>query len=331
MSLLVTGGAGFVGSHFVKRRRLSYPREHLVVLDLLTYAGRRESLAGVPGVTFVEGDVCDGALVARVLAEHCVKRIVHLAAETHVDRSIFGPLAFTRTNVLGTATLVEAARQAGVARFVHVSTDEVYGDLGPSDPPFSEQSPLAPRSPYAASKAGAEHLIRAYATTYRFPVIVTRASNTYGPFQLPEKLVPRMILRAMEDRSLPVYGDGLNVRDWLHVDDHAAALDLVLERGEDFETYNVGGRDERTNLAVVEAILGILDKPRSLVEFVNDRPGHDRRYALDDTKIEQKLGFSRTRAFDEGLRDTVRFYRERPDFVSAVRATELGSEGYSSP
>jgi len=328
VSLLVTGGAGFIGSHFVERRRRLHPNDRVVVLDALTYAGRRESVP--EGAVLVEGDVCDAALVARVLAEHEVDRVVHLAAESHVDRSIFGPVVFTRTNVLGTATLLEAARVAKVRRFVHVSTDEVYGELGPHDPPFVEASPLGPRSPYAASKAGAELALHAYAKTYRFPTIVTRGSNTYGPRQLPEKLVPRMIFRAIEGKRLPLYGDGLQVRDWLHVDDHAAAIDLVLEAGRDFETYNVGGRDERTNLAVVEAILAALERPHALIEHVRDRPGHDRRYALDDTKIERELGFTRTRAFAEGLRATTAFYLENEGFRRAAARAELGSEGFDA-
>lgn len=326
MTLLVTGGAGFVGSAFVARRRRLYPTEPLVVLDALTYAGRR---GAVPhDVPLVVGDVCDGPLVGKTIADHGIDRIVHLAAESHVDRSIFGPVDFARTNVLGTATLLEEARKAHVRRFLHVSTDEVYGALGRDDAKVAEGAPFAPNSPYAASKAGAEHVVRAYAETYRFPVVVTRASNTYGPYQLPEKLVPRMIARALEDRPLPVYGDGRQVRDWLHVDDHAAAIDLVLERGEDFAAYNVGGREERENLAVVEAILAALDKPKSLVAFVRDRPGHDLRYALDDQKIERDLGFTRTRSFAEGLRATIAFYVQNPRFLRDVRATELGSETF---
>ncbi len=326
MSLLVTGGAGFIGGHFVRRRRRLFPDEPLVVLDALTYAGQKASLDAVlgdPRVAFVRGDVCDGPLLSRVLAEHAIESIVHFAAETHVDRSIFDPLVFTRSNVLGTATLLEHARRAKVARFVHVSTDEVYGDLGPTDPAFTERSPIAPRSPYAASKAGADHVVRAYVETYGFPAIITRASNNYGPFQLPEKLIPRLTMCALENRPLPIFGDGMNVRDWLHVDDHCGALDLVLSRGRDGEIYNVGGRCERPNLTIAKAILSALGKPESLLQFVADRAGHDRRYALDDSKIEDELGFRRTRLLAEALPETVLWYRDHRAFVEATRGTEL--------
>ena len=325
MSLLVTGGAGFIGASFVALRVREHPSEPVVVLDALTYAARPERLRDLPGATLVHGDGCDAARVRRTIDEHGVNRVVHLAAESRVDRSIADALPFVRTNVLGTATLLEEARRAGVRRFVHVSTDEVYGHLGLSDPPFTETSPLAPRSPYAASKAGAEHLVRAYAETYRFPALVTRGSNTYGPYQLPEKLVPRLVMRALRDEPLPLYGDGSNVRDWLHVDDHARAIDLVLERGEDGETYNVGGRAERSNLEMAHAVLDLLGKPRSLVRFVADRPGHDLRYALDDGKIEQTLGFSRSHTLERGLADVVRFLAEHPELLESRRDAEAGS------
>lgn len=325
MSLLVTGGAGFIGASFVALRAREHPNEPVVVLDALTYAARPERVRDLPGVTLVQGDVCDAERVRRTLQEHHVDRVVHLAAESHVDRSIADALPFVRTNVLGTATLLEEARRAGVRRFVHVSTDEVYGHLGLSDPPFTETSPLAPRSPYAASKAGAEHMVRAYAETYRLPALVTRGSNTYGPYQLPEKLVPRLVLRALRGEPLPIYGDGSNVRDWLHVDDHARAIDLVLERGKDGETYNVGGRAERSNLAMAHTILDLLGKPRALVRFVTDRPGHDLRYALDDGKIERTLGFSRAHTLERGLTDVVRFLAEHPELLESRRDAEAGS------
>src|SRR4051812_13013048 len=225
MSLLVTGGAGFIGANFVRRRRAAHPGEKLVVLDALTYAGNLASLDGVDGFTFIKGDITDAVLVESTLRDHAVDAVVHFAAESHVDRSILGPGAFVRTNVVGTATLLEKARAAGVKRFVHVSTDEVYGDLGPSDPAFTEETSIKPRSPYSASKAGSDHLVRAYFETYKFPTLITRCSNNYGPYQFPEKLIPLMILNALDDKPLPVYGDGMNVRDWIHVEDHCAAVE----------------------------------------------------------------------------------------------------------
>jgi dTDP-glucose 4,6-dehydratase len=322
MSLLVTGGAGFIGSNFVRARRARRAGEKLVVLDALTYAGNLASLDGVSGFDLVRGDICDGPLVERVLAEHGVEAIVHFAAESHVDRSILGPAAFVQTNVVGTATLLEKARAAGVRRFVHVSTDEVYGDLGPQDPAFSEETPVRPRSPYSASKAGSDHLARAYFETYGFPTLITRCSNNYGPYQFPEKLIPLMILNAMEDQPLPVYGDGMNVRDWIHVDDHCAAVERVLESGRDGEVYNIGGRAERPNLEIVKTILQLLGKPESLIKFVTDRPGHDRRYAIDDRKIERELGWTRARSLDEGLRATVEWYRANAEWVREVKSGE---------
>jgi dTDP-glucose 4,6-dehydratase len=322
MSLLVTGGAGFIGANFVRRRRHAHPREKLVVLDALTYAGNLASLDGVDGVTFVRGDICDAALVEATLRDHAVEVVVHFAAESHVDRSILGPGAFVRTNVVGTATLLEKARAAGVKRFLHVSTDEVYGDLGPSDPAFSEQTPIQPRSPYSASKAGSDHLVRAWFETYRFPTLTTRCSNNYGPYQFPEKLIPLMILNAMSDTPLPVYGDGLNVRDWIHVEDHCAAIERVLEAGREGEVYNVGGRSEKTNLEIVRAILAELGKGEALIRYVADRPGHDRRYAIDDRKIERELGWTRTRRFEEGLRSTVAWYRANEAWWRAIKSGE---------
>jgi dTDP-glucose 4,6-dehydratase len=322
MSLLVTGGAGFIGSNFVRRRRLTQPGERLVVLDALTYAGNLESLADVDGVHFVKGDICDGELVGRVLADHGIVNVVHFAAESHVDRSILGPALFVQTNVVGTATLLERARAAKVKRFVHVSTDEVYGDLAPDDPAFSEETPIRPRSPYSASKAGSDHLVRAYFETYRFPTLITRCSNNYGPYQFPEKLIPLMILNAISDKPLPVYGDGLNVRDWIHVEDHCAAVEKVLEAGREGEVYNIGGRSERKNIDIVKAILKHLNKPESLIQFVADRPGHDRRYAIDDSKIERELGWVRTRRLEEGLAETIAWYRAHEGWVRDVQSGE---------
>jgi dTDP-glucose 4,6-dehydratase len=322
VSILVTGGAGFIGANFVRRRRASQPGERLVVFDALTYAGNLASLDGVAGFEFVKGDICDGDLVAATLADHGVDTIVHFAAESHVDRSILGPGAFVRTNVVGTATLLEKARAHGVKRFVHVSTDEVYGDLGPDDPPFTERTPIAPRSPYSASKAGSDHLVRAWFETYHFPALITRCSNNYGPYQFPEKLIPLMILNALSDTPLPVYGDGLNVRDWIHVEDHCAAVETVLERGREGEVYNIGGRSEKRNIDIVKLILQKLGKPESLIRFVTDRPGHDRRYAIDDRKIEHELGWTRKRQFDEGLDSTLAWYRSNEAWIRSIKSGE---------
>ncbi len=320
MNLLVTGGAGFIGSNFVRRRRKARPEDRIVVLDALTYAGHLGSLVDVAKIDFEKGDICDGPFVERVLADHKIDAVVHFAAESHVDRSILGPMAFVQTNVIGTATLLDKAKAAKIGRFVHVSTDEVYGDLGPTDPAFTETTPIGPRSPYSASKAGSDHLAAAYFETYHFPTLITRCSNNYGPYQFPEKLIPLMILNAMEDRALPVYGDGMNVRDWIHVEDHCDAVAKVLDQGRDGEVYNIGGRAERPNLDIVRAILKALGKPESLITYVTDRPGHDRRYAIDDRKIERELGWVRARQLDEGLAETVRWYQEHATWVQEVRS-----------
>ena len=322
---MVTGGAGFIGSNFVRMWKRRAPGDHLVVLDALTYAGNLASLKDVDGFAFVKGDICDRAVVEATLGEHQVEAVVHFAAESHVDRSILGPEVFVRTNVLGTFTLLEACKAAGVRRFVHVSTDEVYGDLGPDDPPFSEKTPLDPHSPYSASKAGSDHLALSYFSTYRFPVLVTRCSNNYGPYQFPEKLIPLMILNALEDRPLPVYGDGSNVRDWIHVEDHCSGVGRVLEAGREGEVYNLGGRAERTNLSMVRTILAELGKPESLIKYVSDRPGHDRRYAIDDSKVDRELGWRRARTLEEGLRATIAWYRENTEWVQQVRSGEYRS------
>jgi dTDP-glucose 4,6-dehydratase len=320
MNLLVTGGCGFIGSNFVRRRRAARPEDRIVVLDALTYAGHLGSIADVPDVHFEKVDICDAAAVERALSDHAIEAIVHFAAESHVDRSILGPMAFVQTNVVGTATLLDRARAIKVKRFLHVSTDEVYGDLGPADPAFTEKTPIQPRSPYSASKAASDHLVQAYFETYGFPALITRCSNNYGPYQFPEKLIPLMILNALEDRALPVYGDGMNVRDWIHVEDHCDAVARVLDEGKDGEVYNVGGRSERPNLEIVRAILTALGKPESLIRFVTDRPGHDRRYAINDEKIERELGWVRARKLDEGLGATVRWYCEATEWVRQVRS-----------
>jgi len=343
--VLVTGGAGFIGSNFVRRAVTgAYPglaEAEVVVLDLLTYAGNPANLASVENDSryqLVRADICDANAVAAVLAEHRPRAIVHFAAESHVDRSIVDPGAFIHTNVQGTYTLLEQARRYWSAldgaakdgfRFLHVSTDEVYGTLGPNDPPFSETTPYAPNSPYAASKAGSDHLARAYFHTFKLPVLTTNCSNNYGPFQFPEKLIPLVILNALDGKALPVYGDGQNVRDWLFVDDHCSAIRTVLERGELGETYNVGGNSERNNLHVVETICDLLDEirpdaaigsRRKLIKFVTHRPGHDRRYAIDARKIADDLGWQPSVKFEQGLRNTVEWYLNHGEWVESVRS-----------
>jgi dTDP-glucose 4,6-dehydratase len=322
VKLLVTGGAGFIGSNFVRRRRKSTAGDQIVVLDALTYAGNLASIADVEGVQFVRGDICDPDVVDAALKDHGIEAVVHFAAESHVDRSILGPREFVRTNVTGTAILLERARAAGIKRFVHVSTDEVYGDLGPQDPAFSERTPLAPRSPYSASKAASDHLAAAWFETYHFPVLITRCSNNYGPYQFPEKLIPLMILNAMSDKPLPVYGDGMNVRDWIHVHDHTDGIERVLDRGREGEVYNLGGRAEQHNIDVVKGILRGLGKPESLIRYVTDRPGHDRRYAINCEKAEKELGFKQSWTFDKGLAATIAWYQENSVWCQQVLSGE---------
>ncbi len=333
---LVTGGAGFIGGNFVLdavRRGV-----RVVNLDALTYAGNLDTLASLeehPGHVFVHGDIGDGALVAQLLAEHRPDAVVNFAAESHVDRSIDGPAAFVQTNVVGTLALLEAVRDywrslEGVAkesfRFLHVSTDEVYGSLGDTGK-FTEETPFAPNSPDSASKAASDHLVRAFHHTYGLPVLTTNCSNNYGPYQFPEKLIPLIIARALAGEPLPVYGDGKNVRDWLYVDDHCAAIRAVLERGRVGETYNVGGDAERQNIEVVNTICALLDarrpradgKPRhSQITYVSDRPGHDRRYAIDASKLQGELGWKPAHSFEQGIADTVDWYLDHQDWVGRV-------------
>ncbi len=336
-TILVTGGAGFIGGTFV-RRFVGCGGCRLLNLDLLTYAGNLESLQSVadcPSHIFVQGDIRDEKLVGSLLRQYQPRAIVHLAAESHVDRSIGAPATFIQTNVVGTQTLLEEARRywGGLDssaqrefRFLHVSTDEVYGSLGPEGK-FTEQSPYAPNSPYSASKAGSDHLARAYFHTYGLPVMISNCSNNYGPYQFPEKLIPLMILNALEGKPLPVYGDGKNVRDWLHVEDHCDALWRILEDGTPGEVYNIGGDAERTNLEVVETVCRVIDdlcpdlphRPTSgLVQFVTDRPGHDRRYAIDAGRLQRELNWHPVHAFEDGIRETVRWYLEHPDWVRHV-------------
>ena len=334
--LLVTGGAGFIGSNFVLST-IAESGEAVVNLDKLTYAGSVANLEGLRGDArhvFVQGDICDRPLVRGLLERHRPRAVVHLAAESHVDRSIEGPAAFVQTNVVGTFSLLEEARaywaglaepERGAFRFLHVSTDEVYGSLGPGDPAFSETTPYAPNSPYSASKAGSDHLVRAYHHTYGLPVLVTNCSNNYGPHQFPEKLIPLMIHHALAAKPLPVYGDGQNVRDWLYVLDHCAALRAVLARGRPGEVYNIGGNAEMKNIDLVRTLCALLDdaRPRtggsyaSLVSFVKDRPGHDRRYAIDSRKIQRELGWRPAESFASGLKKTVRWYLEQRERKAA--------------
>ncbi len=339
-SILVTGGAGFIGSNFV----LTWLKEvgsPVINLDSLTYAGNRNNLQSLDQDSrhiFVHGDIADEKRVGQLLRQHKPRAILHFAAESHVDRSIVGPDAFIQTNVFGTFALLQTARgyyeelseeEKKHFRFLHVSTDEVYGTLGPDDPAFSETTPYAPNSPYAASKAASDHLVRAYFHTYKLPVLTTNCSNNYGPYQFPEKLIPLMILNSLEGKPLPVYGDGKNVRDWLFVEDHCSAIRAVLERGRLGETYNIGGSSERTNIDVVTTICDLLDElapskeigsRRKLITYVKDRPGHDRRYAIDARKIKQELGWEPAERFESGIRKTVEWYLANEAWVENVRS-----------
>ncbi len=318
--ILVTGGAGFIGSNYIRHVLAAVADVSVVNFDALTYAGNLENLAGVdtdPRYQFVRGDIADKAALE---ALGPVDEIVHFAAESHVDRSIEDAGAFLRTNVTGTQTLLDFARRRSLGRFVHVSTDEVYGTLGPEDPAFSEETCIAPNSPYAASKAASDLLVRAAHHTHGMPVLTTRCSNNYGPFQFPEKLIPLMIANAMEGKALPVYGDGMNVRDWIHVEDHCRAVDLVRQKGRIGEVYNVGGRSERANITVVERILELTGRGRELIRYVKDRPGHDRRYAINDAKIRSELGFTTLHSFEAGLAATVQWYMTERAWWERVRS-----------
>ncbi|MDH5555739.1 MAG: dTDP-glucose 4,6-dehydratase [Alphaproteobacteria bacterium] len=337
MTILITGGAGFIGSAVV-RQYMAETGETVVNLDKLTYAGNLESLGTArddPRHVFEQADICDAAALTRIFTDHKPRAVMHLAAESHVDRSIDGPAEFIETNIVGTSTLLEAARHywdglAGDARaafrFHHVSTDEVYGTLG-TEGLFTEETPYSPNSPYSASKASSDHLVRAWHETYGLPVVVTNCSNNYGPCQFPEKLIPVLILKALAGEKLPIYGKGENIRDWLYVEDHAAALRLVLEKGRVGETYNIGGRAERTNIDVARAVCAILDEllpdsphrpHENLITFVADRPGHDLRYAIDSSKIERELGWSQKESFETGLKRTVAWYLENRDWWQRI-------------
>lgn len=351
--LLVTGGAGFIGANFVLYWCDTYPNDRVVVLDALTYAGNRQNLVSLEGrqnFCFVHGDICDRTLVDKLLKEENIDTVAHFAAESHVDRSILGPGAFVQTNVVGTFTLLEAFRQHWISSpttsteasptlikegregiFLHVSTDEVYGSLGPNDPAFTETTPYAPNSPYSASKAGSDHLVRAYYHTYGLPTIITNCSNNYGPYQFPEKLIPLMCINALIGKPLPVYGDGQNVRDWLFVIDHCRALDVVIHRGKPGETYNVGGNNEVKNIDLVRTLCQLMDElspdlpvhPCSeLITFVKDRPGHDRRYAINSTKLKTLLDWSPSVTVEEGLRKTVEWYLNNREWWEPLLSEE---------
>ena len=321
MRILVTGGAGFIGANFVRYWLEEHPDDRVVVYDLLTYAGNRESLGGLEErIAFVQGDICDGELVARTLADERLDAIVNFAAESHNSLAVLDPGRFFRTNVLGTQTLLEAARSAGVGRFHHVSTCEVYGDLAlDSDEAFTEESPYRPRTPYNASKAGADHAARAYFETYGLPITITNCANNYGPYQFPEKVIPLFATNALDDEPLPMYASTENRREWLHVADHCRAIDLVLREGRPGETYNVGSRLEASIEELADRILAILGKPSSLKTIVPDRPGHDRRYLLDATKIERELGWRPAVDFDPGLEETVRWYADNRDWWEPLK------------
>ncbi|QWH09081.1 dTDP-glucose 4,6-dehydratase [Bacillus mycoides] len=324
MKLLVTGGAGFIGSNFVRYMVKKYPEYNIVNLDALTYAGNLENLKDVEKLSnykFIKGDIADRQFINQLFKEEKFDYVLNFAAESHVDRSITNPDIFIQTNIQGTQVLLDAAKNAGIKKYLQVSTDEVYGTLGETGY-FTEETPLASNSPYSSSKAGADLLVRAYHETFGLPVNITRCSNNYGPFHFPEKLIPLMIINALSDKQLPVYGDGLNVRDWLHVEDHCQAIDLVLHKGKNGEVYNVGGNNERTNIEIVKTILKALDKPESLIKYVTDRPGHDRRYAIDATKLREELGWSPKYNFDTGIEQTIKWYLENQDWWKNIISGE---------
>ncbi|ARO57655.1 TPA: dTDP-glucose 4,6-dehydratase [Bacillus cereus] len=324
MKVLVTGGAGFIGSNFVRYMVKKYPEYNIVNLDSLTYAGNLENLKDIEELSnykFVKGDIADRQFINQLFKEEKFDYVLNFAAESHVDRSITNPDIFIQTNIQGTQVLLDAAKNAEVKKYLQVSTDEVYGTLGETGY-FTEETPLASNSPYSSSKAGADLLVRAYHETFGLPVNITRCSNNYGPFHFPEKLIPLMIINALNDKQLPVYGDGLNVRDWLHVEDHCQAIDLVLHKGKNGEVYNVGGNNERTNIEIVKTILKALGKPESLIKYVTDRPGHDRRYAIDATKLREELGWSPKYNFDTGIEQTIKWYLENQDWWENIISGE---------
>jgi len=337
--ILVTGGAGFIGSNFIRYWLNEHPEDRIINYDALTYAGNLDNLKEVEessNYTFVHGDICNAELVSKIFDEEEIDHVVNFAAESHVDRSITGPEAFIKTNVNGVFTLLEVAKRSWAdnqdCRFLHVSTDEVYGSLGSDDPAFTETSPFAPNSPYSASKASSDHLVRAYYHTYGLPVLTTNCSNNYGPYQFPEKLIPLVLINALEGRVLPVYGDGLNIRDWLHVEDHCRGIDVVLHRGQIGETYNIGGYNEWSNIDIVKLIcekLDVLrpaDSPRSdLISYVKDRPGHDRRYAIDAGKMTREFGWRPEYTFETGIIQTLNWYLDNLDWLENVRSGDYAN------
>ncbi|GIP47364.1 dTDP-glucose 4,6-dehydratase [Paenibacillus sp. J53TS2] len=321
MKLLVTGGAGFIGSNFIRYMLKRHPDYRVVNVDALTYAGNLENLQTVenhPNYTFVQADITDAIQMDDLIREEGIDVIVNFAAESHVDRSIAEPDVFVKTNVLGTQVLLDAARKYNLTKYVQISTDEVYGSLGETGL-FTEETPLAPNSPYSASKAGGDLLVRAYHETFGLPVNITRCSNNYGPYQFPEKLIPLMISKALVGEELPVYGDGLNVRDWLYVEDHCSAIDLVIHQGRNGEIYNIGGNNERTNLEIVRTILKQLGKPESLITLVQDRLGHDRRYGIDPTKTMTELGWKPKHSFETGIQETIRWYLDNKEWWTRIQ------------
>ncbi len=322
MKILVTGGAGFIGSNFVRYMLDKYEDYEIINLDALTYCGNLENLSGIednPNYTFVKGDITDKELVNKIASD--IDYIVNFAAESHVDRSIEDPEIFIKSNILGTQILLDAAKEHDIEKYLQISTDEVYGTLGETGY-FREDTPLAPNSPYSASKAGADLMVRAYSETFDLPMNITRCSNNYGPYQFPEKLIPLMISNALEDKSLPVYGDGLNVRDWLHVYDHCTAIDQVLHKGKNGEVYNIGGNNEKTNIEIVKLILENLGKDESLIKYVKDRLGHDRRYAIDSTKIQNELGWKPKYTFETGIAETIKWYLDNREWWERIKSGE---------
>lgn len=320
--ILVTGGAGFIGSNFLKYMVNKYPNYDFINLDALTYCGNLENLSDIEdydNYTFVKGDIRDASLVDKLVSD--VDYIVHFAAESHVDRSIEDPGIFIKSNILGTQILLDAAKKYDIKKYLQVSTDEVYGSLGPEGY-FTEETPLQANSPYSASKAGADLMVRAYHNTFNLPINITRCSNNYGPYQFPEKLIPLMISNALEDKELPIYGDGKNIRDWLHVYDHCTAIDLVLHKGKSGEVYNIGGHNEKSNIEIVKLILKELNKPESLIKFVSDRLGHDRRYAIDSSKIRKDLGWKPKYDFETGIVETINWYLDNQDWIKKVKSGE---------
>jgi dTDP-glucose 4,6-dehydratase len=323
MKLLVTGGAGFIGSNFVLYMLQQHPNYEIVNVDALTYAGNLENLKSIenhPQHTFVKADITDVQAIDQLMQQG-IDVVVNFAAESHVDRSILEPEVFVKTNVLGTQVLLDAAKKYGVIKFVQVSTDEVYGSLGETGL-FTEETPLQPNSPYSASKAGGDLLVRAYHETFGLPVNITRCSNNYGPYQFPEKLIPLMISRSLSDQQLPIYGDGLNIRDWLYVEDHCSAIDLVIHQGKLGEVYNIGGNNERTNVHIVKTVLEELGKPESLISYVQDRLGHDRRYGIDPTKTMNELGWKPKHSFETGIKETIRWYLENREWWTRIQSGE---------